>query len=451
MNTPICDFVRTYSGRNPVRFHMPGHKGRPVDSAPDRMPIYASDITEVDGADVLYAARGCIRESEENASKLFGSAGTVYSAEGSSLCIRAMLYLAVMHAKLQGRRPRIAAGRNAHRVFVETIALLDLEVDWLGSGGELLRTGIEGRELEAMFADGERAPTAVYVTSPDYLGNRTELRALSELCRRHGALLLVDNAHGAYLKFLETSGHPLDCGADLCCDSAHKTLPVLTGGAYLHASKSCPEDLRAMMERAMALFASTSPSWLILQSLDACNARLDADYPARIRETAAALDQVKRQLLKQGWELTGDEPLKLTLCPKSRGYTGTALAEILREKDIICEFSDPDYLVLMMTPENTKEELESLLDLLADLPEHASIETRAPVTGQRVRVLRPHEVLFRPFERIPAEESLERILASPGVSCPPAVPIVLCGERIDEKALALFRYYGIEFCDVVKE
>ena len=201
----------------------------------------------------------------------------------------------------------------------------------------------------------------------------------------------------------------------------------------------------------MALFASTSPSWLILQSLDACNARLDADYPARIRETAAALDQVKRQLLKQGWELTGDEPLKLTLCPKSRGYTGTALAEILREKDIICEFSDPDYLVLMMTPENTKEELESLLDLLADLPEHAPIETRAPVTGQRVRVLRPHEVLFRPFGRIPAEESLERILASPGVSCPPAVPIVLCGERIDEKALVLFRYYGIEFCDVVKE
>ena len=142
MNTPICDFVRTYSGRNPVRFHMPGHKGRPVDSAPDRMPIYASDITEVDGADVLYAARGCIRESQENAGSLFGSARTLYSTEGSSLCIRAMLYLAVMHATLRGRSPRIAAGRNAHRVFLEGSALLDLEVEWLGSGDELLRTGI---------------------------------------------------------------------------------------------------------------------------------------------------------------------------------------------------------------------------------------------------------------------------------------------------------------------
>ena len=105
----------------------------------------------------------------------------------------------------------------------------------------------------------------------------------------------------------------------------------------------------------------------------------------------------------------------------------------------------------MMTPENTKEELESLLSVLAELPERAPIEARAPVTGQRVRALRPHEVFFRPFERIPTEESLGRILASPGVSCPPAVPIVLCGERIDEKALELFRYYGIEFCDVVKE
>ena len=202
MNTPICDFVRAYARKDPIRFHMPGHKGKTGAQIPGWKEILPLDITEIEGADVLYAARGCIRESEENASRLFGSAGTVYSAEGSSLCIRAMLYLAVMHAKLQGRRPRIAAGRNAHRVFVETIALLDLEVDWLGSGGELLRTGIEGRELEAMFADGERAPTAVYVTSPDYLGNRTELRALSELCRRHGALLLVDNAHGAYLKFL---------------------------------------------------------------------------------------------------------------------------------------------------------------------------------------------------------------------------------------------------------
>ena len=451
MNTPICDFVRMYTESAPIRFHMPGHKGRAADAAAGRTPLYSTDITEVEGADVLYAARGCIRESEENAGSLFGSARTLYSTEGSSLCIRAMLYLAVMHATLRGRSPRIAAGRNAHRVFLDTVALLDLDVEWLGGGGDLLRAEISVEELKRLFADPLTAPAAVYITSPDYLGNCTDLEALSELCHRHNALLLVDNAHGAYLKFLEHSKHPRDRGADLCCDSAHKTLPVLTGGAYLHASRNCPEELRVMMERAMALFASTSPSWLILQSLDACNARLDADYPERIRIAAGLLREAKRQLLKQGWELTGDEPLKLTLCPKSRGYTGTELAGVLQEKGIVCEFSDPDYLVLMVTPENTGEELERLLSALTELPEKAAIENGAPATGRPVPVLRPHEVLFLTFERIPAEESVGRILASPGVSCPPAVPIVLCGERIDDKALELFRYYGIEFCDVVKE
>ena len=158
MNTPICDFVRTYSGRNPIRFHMPGHKGRSADPDRDRIPLYAADITEVDGADVLYAAGGCIRESEEHAARLFGSTRTLYSAEGSSLCIRAMLYLAVMQAKLQGRRPKIAAGRNAHRVFLETIALLDLDVEWLGGGGDLLRAGISAGEMKRLLADPLAAP-----------------------------------------------------------------------------------------------------------------------------------------------------------------------------------------------------------------------------------------------------------------------------------------------------
>ena len=280
MNTPICDFVRAYREREALRLHMPGHKGRAL-LGPEPM-----DITEIPGADVLYRARGVIRESEENASALFGSARTFYSAEGSSLCIRAMLQLALLYAKLRGLPPRIAAGRNAHRVFLEAAALLDLELSWIGCGPSLLSCVPTLSELEALFSDPESAPAAVYLTSPDYLGNCLDLVPYAELCRRHGALLLVDNAHGAYLKFLSPSKHPLDQGADLCCDSAHKTLPVLTGGAWLHLSHSCPKELLPMAEQALALFASTSPSYLILQSLDAVNPLLAGDYPRRIRATA---------------------------------------------------------------------------------------------------------------------------------------------------------------------
>ncbi len=444
MKTPICDFVRSYAASEALRLHMPGHKGQPL------LGPEALDITEIPGADVLYRARGVIRESEENASRLFGSARTLYSTEGSSLCIRAMLQLAQLYARLRGEKPRIAVGRNAHRVFLEAAALLDLEIRWLGEGQELLSCPLTAEAVAALFAEAE-PPAAVYVTSPDYLGGCAELAAIGEICHQNGALLLVDNAHGAYLKFLSPSRHPLDLGADLCCDSAHKTLPALTGGAYLHFSRRCPAALLSMGEQALSLFASTSPSYLILQSLDLVNALLAGDYPARIADTAARLDALRAQLRAEGWTLTGAEPLKLTLCPKSRGYTGEELGELLQQAGIVCEFADPDYLVLMFTPACGTAAFPRLLDALQAVPTRAPLREAAPPLPPPAQVLTPREALLSPFETVPTEEALGRILASPSVGCPPAVPILICGERIGPEALRLFAYYGIETVDVLIE
>ena len=127
MNTPICDFVKTYGESDAVRAHMPGHKGM------NRLGCEALDITEIGGADVLYHSGGIIRESEQNAAKLFGTARTVYSTEGSSLCIRGMLYLAM---QATGKRTFLA-GRNAHSTFVTACALLDAEVQWMYGGDTL--------------------------------------------------------------------------------------------------------------------------------------------------------------------------------------------------------------------------------------------------------------------------------------------------------------------------
>ena len=229
MKTPICDFAKAYAHRSPVRLHTPGHKGQGF------LGFENLDITELNGADDLYCPTGIIRESEENAGKLFGC-HTFYATEGSSQCIRAMVYLAMLWAKSQGKTPRIAAGRNAHRTFLSAVALLDVNVDWLfpEEADGYLSCRITPERLEALFT-GDAPPTAVYVTSPDYLGQMADIRKLAEVCHRHGCLLLVDNAHGAYLKFLD--GHPMELGAHMCCDSAHKTLGVLTGGAYLHIAE----------------------------------------------------------------------------------------------------------------------------------------------------------------------------------------------------------------------
>lgn len=439
MDTPICDFLRAYAESGTLRLHMPGHKGT----------AHPCDITEICGADSLYEAGGIIAASERNAGALFG-ADTFYSAEGSSLAIRAMLYLAALHAKTQGNPPRIAAGRNAHKVFLSAAALLDLEVTWLtpDTPDSYLSCPLSPETLETAIRRED--PAAVYVTSPDYLGNVADIAALSAVCRRHGVLLLVDNAHGAYLKFLPQSRHPIDLGADLCCDSAHKTLPVLTGGAYLHLAKTAPAFLKDHAKTALALFGSTSPSYLILQSLDGANATLAQEYPTRLAAFLPQVAAVKERLTAHGYAFTGDEPLKLTLLPKSYGYTGTALADALRKQGIECEFADPDHTVLMLTPETGTHGLARLEAALTALPKNTPLQTAPPTFHLPQRVVSIREATLSPMETVAVANSVGRICAAATVACPPAVPLVVCGERIDEQTVAAFTYYGIEIINVTK-
>ena len=445
MNTPICEFVRGYAAGDPLRLHMPGHKGKEL------LGMETRDITEVRGADSLYEADGIIRESEENASRLFGCE-TLYSTEGSSQCIRAMLYLAALHARQQGRRPLIAAGRNAHKTFVSAAALLDLDVLWLcpARADSYLSCPLEAEQLDDALSQAEEKPAAVYVTSPDYLGNCLDVAALATVCRRHDVLLLVDNAHGAYLKFLPRSRHPIDLGADLCCDSAHKTLPALTGGAYLHLGNHAPDICREQARQALALFGSTSPSYLILQSLDAVNGYLAGDYRQRLCDFAEQMEALKCRLRDHGYLLRGDEPLKLTLAAKAYGRTGTELADSLRNRGIECEFADPDFLVAMATPEIGDDGLRRLENALLEIEKKPAIPDAPPAFHLPERVMSMREATLSPCETVAVSESIGRVLAAATVGCPPAVPIVVSGERIDPEAAACFRYYGLETCTVVK-
>ena len=440
MNTPICSFLEKYAQNDNLRLHMPGHKGK--GDGCERF-----DLTEVSGADSLYEASGIIKESEDNASALFG-AHTFYSTEGSSLSIRAMLYLATLMKK--GERALILACRNAHKVFVSAAALLDFDVEWMCGGESYLSCNPSTKELEAKLDSMSVKPTAVYITSPDYLGNTSDIGALAEVCHRRGVLLLVDNAHGAYLAFTKPSRHPIALGADMCADSAHKTLPCLTGAGYLHVSSSMPKEILARVKGAMALFGSTSPSYLILASLDRANAYINDCYADKLERFTKKLDAMKKRLEAHGFTLVGNEPMKLTIAPKSYGYTGYELAKYLEENGIVCEFCDPDYLVLMPTPEITDGEIEMLERVLTTLPKKEEITVAPPTLSLPERAMTPREAMMSSAEEISIDEAKGRILSAVTVGCPPAVPIVVSGEIINNEAIEAFRYYGIDSCFVVK-
>jgi len=445
MKTPICDFVKQYAQQNALRLHMPGHKGKSL------LGMEMLDITEIDGADVLYHPHGIIQESQCNAAQLFGAAKTVYSAGGATACIQAMVHLIGLYAAQKGETPLIAAGRNAHKSLLTAAGLCGTEISWIWQEKQTdaVSCHITPQGLDAHLSQMERLPAAVYITSPDYLGNLADIRGLRKICDRYGVLLAVDNAHGAYLRFLPEDMHPLTLGAHICCDSAHKTLPVLTGGAYLHLSGDAPALFLQQAENAISLFVSTSPSYLILQSLDMANRYLSGDYRERLAKFTQQLAATKKRLENAGYAFVGQEPLKLTLDAKAYGYTGTALAQRLLEKGLVCEFSDPDYVVLMLTPENGQDVLPVLETALCSIEKRTAITCKMPPLEKPVAHMTPRQALLAVSRPCPVEKSVGRILGSPTVSCPPAIPIVVCGEEINESAVRVMAYYGIETVNVI--
>ncbi len=439
--TPICDFIKEYSQSGAVRLHIPGHKGAIFDGD-EISKIYPYDITEFFGADDLFKPDGIIAKSEEIATEIFGSLQTCYSTFGSTSCIEAML------ASVCKENDCVIVARNCHKSFINTAVLLGLRPCFIKSHEKKL-SSIVSLEITAddVRSALEENPEAVcvFLTSPDYFGKILDIKAISKVVKEFGKILIIDGAHGAYFPFLKENINPIALGADICCSSAHKTLPVLTGGAYIHS------NLKLNFKEKMSLFTSTSPSYLIMQSLDKCNAILAGDFSVRLNETVDRISAIKRELSRK-YKIVESEPLKITI---DFGVNTDAmkLSEFLTSKGIFAEYYDRRFIVFMFSPYNSAKDFDTFLSVLLETELGDFVSDNPPVNfslEDKKFALSPREAYFKEKISVPLEDAVGKICGKTIDICPPCIPLVMLGEEIEENDIKILKNYGIFSAVVIK-
>lgn len=442
--SPICNFLQQYYDQDIARLHMPGHKGRAPAGYPDFLrAAFPYDITEVAGADVLFEAEGIIGESEALTAALYGADFTCYSAGGSTLSILAMIAAA---AEQFGRK--IIAVRNAHRAFANACVLTGAEPIWLCPPCSEGLCPQPTPEMAAAAMDAHPEARIFYLTSPDYYGVIADIAGIAGEVHRRGGILLCDAAHGSHLPFMPGQSHPIALGADLCCDSPHKTLPVLTGGGLLHGSGR--HFSKAQLKAKMALFGSTSPSYLIMASLDACQCWLAKEGKAAFAALDERVKALEKTLTSQGVTLLPHRTdcTKITIDCQRMGYTHEETAALLRQSGCEPEFAGGGRVVLMVSPQTAEEELQRAAKAL-QLPQKPPIPY-PNITLSPEAVMTPREASFAPSEAVPTEDSVGRIAAESRVACPPGIPVTAAGEKIGENEKKLLKNSGIFSIFVIK-
>ncbi|MCR5790071.1 MAG: aminotransferase class V-fold PLP-dependent enzyme, partial [Lachnospiraceae bacterium] len=260
--------------------HMPGHKRRDLNGT--GLPC-SYDITEITGFDDLHAPTGLLKEAMERATALFRTKRTFFLVNGSTCGILAAVGSLVKHGD------RVIVARNCHSSVFHAVQVMDLAVSWV-LPEYLSEYGIFGSVRPETVEEALKAcpqAKAVIITSPTYEGVLSDISSIAAICHKAGALLIVDEAHGASLPFYEKSGYrgeyagsipfrelshlsALSCQADLIAQSAHKTLPALTQTAFLHIGRDSVFLDEKRIREQLSVYETSSPSYLFLASLDAC-------------------------------------------------------------------------------------------------------------------------------------------------------------------------------------
>ncbi|HEX2924917.1 MAG TPA: aminotransferase class I/II-fold pyridoxal phosphate-dependent enzyme [Ruminiclostridium sp.] len=450
-NTPIYNYLRKYAEEQINIFHMPGHKlgkGVPHELAQDLLQL---DVTEVEGTDNLHYPEGIIKQAQEQAARAFGADKTFFLVNGSTCGIQA----AIMTACARGQK--LIAGRDSHKSVAAGLIL---------SGAEPVFANPEFNEEFAIPAEikpeslenalrANPAAAAVLITRPNYYGICSDIEKISSLVHSHGKLLIVDEAHGAHLAFSDRlPPSALEYGADICIQSAHKTLPAVTQGAYLHVKGD-----RVDMDRLsfnLAMLQTSSPSYIIMSYLDIARELMEREGRNRLEELVEINTWFREEIEKTGvYKVLSNgnmgikaiqDPTRLVINIRRLGISGYLAEKILREKySTQIEMADYENLVIITTVADTRESLTKLLDALKALACTKFGQNHECKTEKLRNILKdnsnkenrslkllPWEAFYSEKKLLSLQKSVGRISADIITPYPPGVPLLYPGEIITD-------------------
>lgn len=433
----LQEALGAYERADCARFHMPGHKGRGLAGFwREELPLW--DVTELSNTDNLHAPLGAIAGAQESMAEAYGAKASFFVVNGATNAVQAMI-LAL------DNRDTLLLARDCHRSAVNGAALRGIETRFVSPRYD------EERGLPGMVTpeDLDRAlakthASAALITSPNAYGFCADVKGLAKAAHRHGALLLVDGAHGAHYPFSDALPRGLGGVADLFAHSQHKTMDALTQAASLHLGECriSAEQIR----RALAMTETTSPSYLLMASLDwSVFMARRRDWTGQVRRCTAlekrieSIDGLSMMHDPVGFGVCERDRTRLVINVTKRGCTGYEAQSFLETKGVYIEMADAQRLVLITTPNDDPAWYERLIDALNELPKRKPLPPRKHGEGilfsENERRAGIREATFAASEQIPLLQAQGRIASEPVGIYPPGLALVMPGEAFDSRAI----------------
>lgn len=439
-NRPLIQAMHHFKEKNPISFHVPGHKHGKLSGLP--MEIRNSlcyDFTELEGLDDLHEPVGVIAEAQRLLASTYSSTSSFFLVNGSTVGNLAMIYATCRAGDT------IIVQRNAHKSVFHGIELTGAQPvyvspDW---DRETMSVGVMTLEKMERTLSAYSYAKAVILTYPTYYGSTgADLKEIIALCHSYGIPVLVDEAHGAHFAIGEPfPKSALDLGADVVVHSAHKTLPAMTMASYLHVKSNFVSS--RLVAHYLQMLQSSSPSYLLMASLDDARSYIDSytkeDKDAFILKRVNFINRLKSIPLLQTVET--DDPIKLLL--RMKGHSGFELQKCLEEQGIYSELADP-YQTLFVLPllksgsdypiEEICHRIECAIDILKGMC-NTDVVAVAPIFNDEISspTYSYAEIAQMESEWVPFEQSIGRVIAGSVIPYPPGIPLLISGEKVSEQ------------------